>query len=87
MKSKMIKSFINRSCKYKKKISSLKDSLIYLLELRSKQVNVDSCYKCIFCGNYHIGHYGKKQTRKKNRKIIKEYLIREKRKEILKCVK
>jgi len=64
-----IKSLIIHSCKYKHKYESMKEVLIKLLERRKQGILVDSCYRCVICGKYHMGHYpktSKKRCRNRN---------------------
>jgi hypothetical protein len=39
----------------------------------------DSCYKCIVCGSYHIGHYPKRKATQWRRRV-KQYLQYQKEK-------
>jgi hypothetical protein len=79
MSPKRIALFKNRSCNYKNRLVTLKSAITYLLSKRDDGIGVDSIYKCVFCGYYHIGHASKTKTRKNNRQIIKHF-IKERRK-------
>ena len=75
---KRIRYFINKSCKWKIAHSTLKNALIYLLEKRNKGVDVDSCYKCAVCENYHIGHYPNTSKKRRNAKRKTIYYLKHK---------
>jgi hypothetical protein len=72
--SKDIKYYRIRSCTYKHKLPSLKEGIKHLFQKRDNGIDVDACYKCVFCDQYHIGHYSKQGTRRRNRKIVRQYL-------------
>ncbi len=65
--------FINRSCRHKNKYPSLKKALIYLFKSRQRDNTVNSCYKCVVCGFWHLGHYPVNH-RSRLRCMIKKYL-------------
>ena len=69
-----IRHYLFKSCKYKNKYISLKVGLDILLEKRKNGIDVDSVYQCVFCGNYHIGHYPKQNNRNAHKKIISSLL-------------
>jgi hypothetical protein len=70
-----IKHYKKRSCQYKVKLLSLKDGLKHLFQTRNRGIDVDACYKCVFCNGYHIGHYPKqKNKQRRNRKLVTQYL-------------
>jgi len=69
-----IPQFKKRSCKYKNKHEHLKYALTAMFCLRERGIDVDCCYKCVFCNFYHLGHYGNVKRRTKNKRIIREYL-------------
>ena len=72
--TKVCRNYHFRSCKHKKPYISLKVGLDIVLDKRKNGIDVDSVYKCIFCGHYHIGHYPVKKHRTLHRKIIRTLL-------------
>lgn len=80
--TKSLQIFIYCSCQRKKKYSFLKDALIKLLEVQNKGHTVNSCYKCVVCGHWHIGHYAQNSYKKSRQNWkLKQYL--KYRKEVL----
>ena len=72
--TKVMRNYKFRSCQHKKPYSSLKVGLDLVLEKRRNGIDVDAVYKCVFCGNYHIGHYPVQKHRTLHRKIINTIL-------------
>lgn len=76
-----IKIFIYTYCRRKAKYSSLKTALEEILKQR-KRIDVNSCYKCVVCGHWHIGHYAQNSYKKSRQNWkLKQYL--KYRKEVL----
>lgn len=73
-----IKYFIKRSCKYKRKHTTLKNALIALIAYRDQNIDVDSCYKCVVCNHYHIGYYPKDSKKRKRARYQRNLYLRRK---------
>ena len=70
-KTKRIKHFKMRSCKYKIQYKTLKDGLIALLKRRDDEGwTIDTVYRCLFCECYHLGNKSKK-TKIRIKQIIR----------------